>query len=362
MHRIIFVFCLFILTIFAQQDLKIIHIVPFGDQNIKITFNQKISSKILNHKKISSSSSVIDIQTILSIKRKRYVFPDQTSVQIAQQTKKITRIWIRAPKKLNYRFRVSDKFLYLEFGSGQKSKKKKLGIIKPQSQVVRKKRIVVDAGHGGKDCGAIGVLKVCEKIVTLGIAKLLKDELQKRGYDVYMTRSNDRYLGLRERTNFANNKSADLFISIHANSVPKRSAKTANGIETYFLSTARSERARRVAEKENQDSIEVMNFFSKKTFLNSINTHRLIASNKLAIDIQGGILNALRPKYAGILDGGVREGPFWVLAGALMPSVLIEVGYISHPQEGRRITHRDYQQALVKGIADGIGGYFEKNP
>ncbi|PAF48603.1 N-acetylmuramoyl-L-alanine amidase [Helicobacter sp. 12S02634-8] len=225
----------------------------------------------------------------------------------------------------------------------------------------KKYKIVIDPGHGGKDCGAMGVSKVCEKVIVLSVSKFLAQELKKRGYIVYMTRDKDVYINLKERTEFANAKNADLFVSIHANSVPKTSNDSPQGVETYFLSTARSERARKVAELENKDDIDIMNYFSKFSFLNSLNSHRLIASNKLAIDIQFGILRELRKSYQGIVDGGVREGPFWVLAGALMPSVLIEIGYNSNPIEARRIDDKRYQRFLAKGIADGIDGYFAKN-
>lgn len=344
---------LFCGALINAKDLQILQIVPFGDNNVRLTFDRKISPNDLKQKNLSNTQSVLDINAILTLKKKNYLFPDKTRIQIFQQNKKIVRVLIQTPKEKNYSLRFSNKNLYIEFDSSKSFAK---------FVQTKQRRVVLDPGHGGKDCGAIGVLKVCEKIVTLKVAKLLETELKKRGYIVYMTRDQDRYLGLQERTNFANNKRADLFISIHANSIPKTSNKETNGIETYFLSTARSERARRVAEKENKDSIEVMNFFSKQTFLNSINTHRLIASNKLAIDIQGGILKKLRANYSKIVDGGVREGPFWVLAGALMPSVLIEIGYMSHPQEGRRITHAEYQANLASGIADGVDGYFEKNP
>ncbi|PAF41096.1 N-acetylmuramoyl-L-alanine amidase [Helicobacter sp. 11S03491-1] len=237
------------------------------------------------------------------------------------------------------------------------SKSKSTALPNPPS----KYRIVIDPGHGGKDCGAMGVTKVCEKAIVLSVAKFLEQELKKKGYITYMTRTKDVYINLKERTDFANAKNADLFVSIHANSVPKTSANSAQGIETYFLSTARSERARKVAELENKDDVDVMNYFSKFSFLNSLNSHRLIASNKLAIDIQFGILRELRKNYQGIVDGGVREGPFWVLAGALMPSVLIEIGYNSNPLEARRIDDKRYQRFLAKGIADGIDGYFAKN-
>lgn len=223
------------------------------------------------------------------------------------------------------------------------------------------KKIVLDAGHGGKDCGAMSANLVCEKDIVLEVVKFLHKELKKRGYSVLLTRDKDIYIDLVGRTELANRKSADLFISVHANSVPKRSTSNAHGIETYFLSTARSERARKVAEQENKDDVNLMDYFSKSLLLNSLNTQRLIVSNKLAIDVQYGMLQSIRKNYPDVVDGGVREGPFWVLAGALMPSILIEIGYNSHAIESKRIQSKPYQKILAKGIADGIDSFFSKN-
>ncbi|WQT64930.1 N-acetylmuramoyl-L-alanine amidase [Helicobacter pylori] len=223
------------------------------------------------------------------------------------------------------------------------------------------KKIVLDAGHGGKDCGAMSANLVCEKDIVLEVVKFLHKELKKRGYSVLLTRDKDIYIDLVGRTELANRKSADLFISVHANSIPKHSTSNAHGIETYFLSTARSERARKVAEQENKDDVNLMDYFSKSLFLNSLNTQRLIVSNKLAIDVQYGMLQSVRKNYPDVVDGGVREGPFWVLAGALMPSILIEIGYNSHAIESKRIQSKPYQKILAKGIADGIDSFFSKN-
>ncbi|EMG96896.1 N-acetylmuramoyl-L-alanine amidase family protein [Helicobacter pylori] len=223
------------------------------------------------------------------------------------------------------------------------------------------KKIVLDAGHGGKDCGAMSANLVCEKDIVLEVVKFLHKELKTRGYSVLLTRDKDIYIDLVARTELANKKGADLFISVHANSIPKRSTSNAHGIETYFLSTARSERARKVAEQENKDDVNLMDYFSKSLFLNSLNTQRLIVSNKLAIDVQYGMLQSVRKNYPDVVDGGVREGPFWVLAGALMPSILIEIGYNSHAIESKRIQSKLYQKILAKGIADGIDSFFSKN-
>lgn len=223
-------------------------------------------------------------------------------------------------------------------------------------------KVVIDAGHGGKDCGAFGVTKVCEKHIVLKVALKVHNELKKRGYESYLTRDRDIFIELPERTKFANAKKADLFISIHANSVPV-GKKSPRGIETYFLSAARTEDARNVAAKENQADIEIMNFYSKQNFLDRLESHRIVSSNRFAIDIQTGLIQNLQANYppSTIVDNGVREGPFWVLVGALMPSVLVEIGYNSHPLEAQRLNEDTYQRVLSLGIADGIDSFVAKN-
>ena len=225
-------------------------------------------------------------------------------------------------------------------------------------QSAKGKVIVLDAGHGGDDPGAInGSLK--EKNIVLSIAQKAGKELQGRGYKVYYTRSKDKFINLRDRMKYANDKAADLFISIHANAAPnKTKAATMHGIETFFLSPARSERSKNAAALENKSDIKEMNFFSKQTFLNFLNREKIIASNKLAIDVQREVLARAKSVSSKASDGGVREAPFWVLVGALMPAVLLEVGYITHPGEGELINNSKYQDALAKGLANGIDVYF----
>ena len=225
------------------------------------------------------------------------------------------------------------------------------------------KVIVLDAGHGGKDAGAVGPRKRYEKHVTLSVAKYVRDELKAKGFKVYMTRSRDKFISLRYRTKYANNKNADVFVSIHANSTIKKNAHKAKGIETYFLSPARSDRAKRVAAIENQEDMNSMSYNSKNILLTLLNRSKIISSQKMAIDIQSHMLYDLKKAYGKeIVDGGVREAPFWVLVGAQMPAVLIEVGYISHPSESKRIYTKTYQKKIAQGIAKGIISYFTHNP
>jgi len=239
-------------------------------------------------------------------------------------------------------------------------KKKK----KSAKSIIKKyKTIVIDPGHGGKDSGAIGHKKTKEKVLVFKIAKKLKKELSNRGYIVILTREKDKFITLKGRTKIANSYKADIFISIHANAVSKFSKKkfSKNGIETYFLSDKRTKDALEVAQKENQISVTKMQKYTRNIFLNMIDREKMIASNFLAIDIQAGMLGKVQKKYK-TKDGGVREGPFWVLVGALMPSVLIEVGYLTNPKECKNLINLNYQKRLIQGIADGVDRYFIRNP
>lgn len=228
-------------------------------------------------------------------------------------------------------------------------------------KVSKSKTIVIDAGHGGKDAGAIGYKQRMEKHFVLDVALQLGKELRSRGYKVFFTRQRDEFINLRDRTKVANDKNADLFISLHANAAPNEAKSlTMKGLETFFLSPDRSERSKNVAALENKSDIEEMNFYSKETFLNVLNREKIVLSNKVAIDIQSNMLKSVRRKY-NVEDGGVREAPFWVLVGATMPSVLIELGYISNPEECDNMFNSSYQKLLVEGISNGIDQYYINN-
>ncbi len=220
-------------------------------------------------------------------------------------------------------------------------------------------RIIVDPGHGGHDSGAIdpsGHYK--EKDAVLQIALKLRKHLKELGFDVVMTRTSDNFIKLHRRTRFANFKHGDIFVSVHANAVSRlRRARVVHGIETYFLSPARSARAKRVATKENSVGFTRYYKNSMSSFLNTLTRSKIILSNKLAIDVQKSILKNLRSEYRGVVDGGVRPAPFWVLVGAEMPAILVETGYITHPVEKKRLFDPVYQDLEALGIAEGIARY-----
>jgi len=219
--------------------------------------------------------------------------------------------------------------------------------------------IVIDSGHGGHDSGAIGGGKK-EKDLVLQIAKRVEKHLKKRGYPVYMTRRKDHFLKLPQRTKIADKKKAVLFISIHANSVPKRKRNKIQGVETFFLQKTRDAKSQRIAARENKSVLKGTNKLSRNVIIDSVlSGPKIVESNKLAIDVQRRIITNLRSRYRGVKDGGVRHAPFWVLVGASRPSILIEVGYISHPKERKRLFTPRYQDLLAKGIAEGIDNYLD---
>ena len=220
--------------------------------------------------------------------------------------------------------------------------------------------IMVDAGHGGKDSGTYWH-GYKEKELVLSIAKKLVKRLKNLGFNVKMTRYNDRFISLGGRIRKANRANADLFVSIHANSVSnKKRVNIARGIETYFLQTTRNARAKRVAAKENREILKGKDSATKRVLLNAVFTGPKIAlSNRLAIDVQRNMLANLRANFKGVKDGGVRGAPFYVLVGAEMPAILVEVGYLSNPKERARLYTPKYQQLQAKGIADGIVRYLK---
>ncbi len=216
------------------------------------------------------------------------------------------------------------------------------------------RRVVIDAGHGGKDPGAIGPTGLKEKTVALRIAKkvakLLKKEL---GCQVILTRSKDRFLPLEQRTAIANVRKADLFISIHANASPNRRLR---GVETYFLNFALDEEAMRVAALENATSTKRIGDLQK--ILNTIMKNAKVQeSSRLASYIQKSLVNSLRARYKGVNSLGVKQAPFFVLIGARMPSVLVEVSFISNKKEEKRLKDDRYLSLVAKGIVQGIKTY-----
>lgn len=219
--------------------------------------------------------------------------------------------------------------------------------------------IAIDPGHGGEDTGAVGPSGVAEKEVTLGVAKKLSVSLrEKTGCSVVLTREDDTFVPLEERTALANRVSADIFISIHVNAALSR---TVDGIETFFLSfDATDEDARRVAAFENSFSASGKTHTEvsgdlKEILLDMASTESHHESSALAEYVQTSLLKAVKRE-----DRGVKQAPFTVLVGATMPAILVEVGFISNPREEMRLSSSAGQARLSDSITEGVI-HFKKN-
>jgi N-acetylmuramoyl-L-alanine amidase len=214
-------------------------------------------------------------------------------------------------------------------------------------------RIVIDAGHGGRDPGAQGP-GYTEAALTLDIALRLERLLAKEpGVEVVLTRRTDEYVGLQERTEIANREGADLFLSIHANASRNRSAR---GIESYLLNFASTPDAAAVAARENASSTLTMSHLNdlvKQIALNS----KLDESRDLARHVQSAMVRKLRASNQQVRDLGVKQAPFVVLVGASMPSVLVEVSFLTNKQEGRMLGTGAYRQRIAEALLDGVRRY-----
>lgn len=213
--------------------------------------------------------------------------------------------------------------------------------------------IMIDAGHGGKDPGAMGH-GLRESAIVLDVALRLGRELKAKGFNVVYTRSKDVFIELRDRTKLANDRKADLFISLHVNASTKPST---NGIETYYYaSTAYSNSAAKVAAREN--GVKEKQLTETQLILTD-----LVLENKtnesagLANKVQNSILQRLKRAGYTVRDNGVRSAPFYVLMGARMPAILVEIGYCSNKEEAKRLASSKYLGFITEGILQGIVGY-----
>lgn len=228
-------------------------------------------------------------------------------------------------------------------------------VVKPPARAQH--TVVIDAGHGGKDPGAIGARGVYEKDLVLSVAKLVGENLRQRGHKVILTRDRDVYLTLEERTGIANGNNADLFVSIHANSAP---TPDAYGIETYHLAPATDRRAAQVAARENAISPEEADALEELLAALRFSS-RLGVSSVLAQFVQNSIADVLRPRFPrGFKDLGVKGAPFYVLVGTDMAAILVEIGFVSNHDEARRLRDPGYQKFLADGISSGIEQYLQK--
>lgn len=220
------------------------------------------------------------------------------------------------------------------------------------------RKIVLDPGHGGKDPGAVGPDGIAEKDIVLSIAKKLALKLRNEmGVEVVLTRRDDRFVALEDRTAMANAEDADLFISLHMNASPNAEAK---GIETYYLDNTTDEAAIRLAARENATSrknISDLQFILSDMMQNM----KLEDSITLAHRLQGSLVGGMTKAMGDVRDLGVKKALFYVLVGARMPSVLVEMFFISNSGEGRAMSQGSAQDAMVEALYEGIQKYSQSN-
>ena len=215
-------------------------------------------------------------------------------------------------------------------------------------------RIVIDAGHGGHDSGTLGVDGIEEKDVVLDVAlrlgKLLHDRL---GTEIIYTRSDDTFIPLETRTAIANKAQADLFLSIHANSSPEASAR---GVETYYLNFTYDPTALDVAARENavsDQSIHQLSDLVKKIALKD----KIAESREFASDVEGSLYAGLQKNNAGLKDRGVKKAPFVVLIGANMPSILVEISFVTNPKDAEQLRDPEYRERVAESLYKGVARY-----
>lgn len=216
--------------------------------------------------------------------------------------------------------------------------------------------IVLDPGHGGEDFGAVGVGGLMEKDVVLDVGlrleKLLISRINAR---VRLTRRNDLFVPLAERTNFANDFDASLFVSLHINASPKGKA---SGLETYYLDNTDDAGSKKLAERENS-SVQFEGEAGDLQFMLSdlIQNAKLDESIELANLVQRALVRRSKPYFKDLRDLGVRKAPFYVLVGAHMPCILAELFFIDNPLDGRKLADTKFRQMLAEGLFEGINEF-----
>ena len=219
------------------------------------------------------------------------------------------------------------------------------------------RRVVIDAGHGGHDTGAIGPSGVREKDVALAIALKLKDRLEKSGLEVLLTRDDDTFVKLEERTHFANARKGDLFISIHCNAAPSRKMR---GVETYTLNTSSDRYAIRLAARENASTERGVSDlqFILADLATKANTEE---STRLADKVQKTLVKSLRAgRHKTLKDLGTKEALFFVLLGAKMPAILVETAFLSNAEEEKLLGSAAYQDDTAQAIADAVQSFLDE--
>jgi N-acetylmuramoyl-L-alanine amidase len=218
------------------------------------------------------------------------------------------------------------------------------------------KAIVIDPGHGGTDPGCLDASGLLEKDLALDISLRLRELLRANTkFDVIMTRETDIFVPLENRTVVANQRKADLFLSVHINAFPD---KRRQGIETFYLNFSADPRVNETAARENATTTKTIGEMDK-IIRKIVQNSKIIESRDLAQKIQGNLVRTLGRQYPDVKDLGTKGGPFWTLIGCEMPSVLVEVSHISNPLEAQRLRSDVYRQQIARGIYEGLLAYVQ---
>jgi len=213
----------------------------------------------------------------------------------------------------------------------------------------------IDAGHGGRDTGAVGAQGVREKDLALAIAKKVAPRLTALGFQVVMTRKSDVFVSLDERTRIANEARADLFVSIHCNAARRRKLA---GVETWTLNVASDRYAARLAAFENAEAERTVS--DLRLILADLATRaNATDARDLAQAVQSSLVRTLRSRVGPVRDHGVKQALFYVLLGTRMPSILVETGFISNPAEEARLKSARFQDGTAEAIARGVKDFVD---
>lgn len=227
------------------------------------------------------------------------------------------------------------------------------------AQETKRPVIIIDPGHGGEDLGAVGVNGIQEKDVVLDISKELEKYLvENLNAVVRFTRDRDVFIELAERTTMANDYEADVFISLHANASPR---KKLSGFEIYYLDNTQDAASKKLAERENASHAQSGNSDLGFILSDMIQNHKLADSVRLAKSISAGVEQFVLHNWPGSTNLGVKKGPFYVLVGAHMPCVLVELFFIDHKLDGERLAKTDFRKDLAYALYLGIEQFLSAN-
>ena len=290
------------------------------------------------------------------------------SVRVAQFKKGMVRVVFDVKRFKNfYAFMLENPYrlvidVYVQGSNKSSGKPRKKKKIFTGANPYKIRTIVIDPGHGGKDPGAIGKRGLREKDITLYVGKRLGKILKaKHGVKVVYTRTRDVFVPLNERTEIANSRKADLFISVHTNASKKRKVR---GIETYFLNWTNNREALKVAARENRISVRKMQKIQNglQMILQDLaRNSKREESLRLAHSVQNAMVNSLKKDYSKIENLGVKYALFYVLVGAEMPSVLVEISFISNREEEKRLSRNSYKNRIAEAIAMGVNDYIKQS-